>query len=70
MTKYMNEAKPEFKERRKQEEDEEYGARNRDSEKEKDQDQQDKPKEENDQAARDQTSQERRDMIASWNVES
>jgi splicing factor U2AF subunit len=72
MAKYMFEAYPQYKERRKQEEEETNSPRARDFEKEPNADgpRNDRVKEEEpEKPARDQTSEERRAMIASWNQE-
>ena len=74
---YMYEAYPEYKERRKKLEDEEYKRRDRDYEKSKEGDDSKKSKRSPDRSRRDeeapsqrdQTSEERRAMIAMWNQE-
>ena len=66
LARYMYEAYPQYKERRKQEEDEEYARRDRDYEVKHEESRGDAKEEA---PPREQTSEERRAMIAAWNQE-
>lgn len=67
LARYMYEAYPQYKERRKQEEDEEYSRRDRDYEVKQEGRGRDEVKQEA--PPREQTSEERRAMVAAWNQE-